>query len=108
MHLDPGPRVDAKKNYIDAGESALRIGGSDIISSWAAIYCVGVVKTDGIATIYWQTSIPKVPQMRGGRRPNFSIVQKDTGVENPLVSVKMNLIICIIVVRHEMNPKAWT
>lgn len=45
-----------------------------------------------MATMNWQTTIPRAPQMSRGRRPNLSIVQKEMGVEQTLTSVVTKLI----------------
>ena len=42
-----------------------------------------------MATMNWQMTMPRAPQMRSGRRPNFSIVQKEIGVEQTLTRVVM-------------------
>lgn len=42
-----------------------------------------------MATMNWQITMPKAPQMRSGRRPNLSTVQKEIGVEHTLTRVVM-------------------
>lgn len=43
-----------------------------------------------IATINWQMTIPNAPQMSRGRRPTFSILQNEIGVEKTLTRVVMS------------------
>lgn len=45
-----------------------------------------------MATMNWQTTMPKAPQMSRARRPNFSMVQKEIGVEQTLTMVVIMLI----------------
>ena len=76
----PGPQVEAKKKiYIQMKAiSALTAAGS--FPTWL---------TPTIATMNWQTTMPRAPQIRRGRRPNFSTVQNEMGVEQTLTRVVM-------------------
>lgn len=47
--------------------------------------------TPTMATMNWQRTMPRAPQMSRGRRPSFSTVQKETGVEQTLMMVVIML-----------------
>lgn len=48
--------------------------------------------TPTMATMNWQTTIPRAPQRRSGRRPILSMAQKATGVEQTLTMVVIMLV----------------
>jgi hypothetical protein len=59
--------------------------------------------TPTIPTMNSQTTIPKAPQIRIERRPNFSMIQKEIGVEQTFTRVVTRLIKkgCLMV------PSSW-
>lgn len=75
---DPGPQVLAKKN--------MKMQMKAIMTESETAECVIVPM---MATVNWQIVIPTAPQRNRGRRPIFSIVQKEIGVENTLTRVVM-------------------
>jgi hypothetical protein len=76
----PGPQVDAKKKmYMQMREIwALTADGSEPLV------------TPMMAQMNSQMSMPRAPQMRRGRRPNRSMVQNESGVEQTFTSVVMS------------------
>jgi len=59
--------------------------------------------TPTMATMNWQMTMPRAPQMSRGRRPNFSTVQKETGVEQTLTMV----VIMLMRKGFLMVPSVW-
>lgn len=41
------------------------------------------------ATMYWQITMPRAPQIKRGLRPTLSMLQKEMGVEQTLTRVVM-------------------
>lgn len=83
---EPGPQVLAKKK--------MKMQINVIMTESAAVESVTVPM---MATTNWQIAMPSAPQRKRGRRPIFSMAQKEMGVENTLTRVVM----------REMRNGSW-
>jgi len=90
----PGPQVEAKKkmkmamNEIWAFTAGMLLA-TLVVPSAERWVLLNPTVTPMMATMNWQTSMPKAPPTRSGRRPNLSMVQKEMGVEHTFTRVKM-------------------